>query len=917
MPEPARIRRLFGSLWSGKRRRFESQVTDEVRDELGFYLEMRTHELVEGGMAPDEARREALKAFGSIEAVDSECRRLTGMQKRKTIRERLLDALVRDVFTGVRALRRQPPMTAAAVLILACGFAATSVVYGLVDALLLRSLPVEDAGQLVSLFNYTQEDGYYSSVAYPDYLDYRENVETLEDLLGYSDTEVTLAGGAERPITAAAQAVTGNYFRGLGIQPAIGRVFGHDGPATRGQVEPVVVIGHAMWRQRYGGDPQAIGQSITINGVSATIVGVAPRGFRGLETESIADLWIPIGLYEKLVPNFADYLYDSRGAHWLTVLGRLTPGASLDEARAEMAVLSAQQAEAYPDTNGEWGIQVFTAGTGVVWPERRGGVVLLSSTLMVGVALLLLIACANVANLLLVRATGRRAEFGVRLALGASRGRLVRQLLTESLLLAMASGGLGLLFAAWIRAGLSTAIVPANLSHLLEAGTDARTVGFTAIVALLTGTAFGLAPALRASNPDVMATLKGEGGSARAPGRRATLRNGLVVAQIALSLPLLVSAALIAQSLWNQVTVDLGVATDSLLLVSIDPGAGGYSKEEGERIYADLMVRVASMPGVTSASYARVVPLGVMRMATDVAVEGREPTDPDNAGNVEVNIVSPGYPATSGATLLRGRDFSKQDSASNAPNIIINEALAELYWPTEDPLGEIIEVSWFGGPMQARIIGVLADHDYGRVRGNQLQLGGDRPRAYMPLAHNYQTSMTLLVRTAIDAKTLANPVVEATRALAPAIPDVEVVSFREHVARLLPQQRLVASLLAIASLIGLVLAAVGIYAVMAYSVTQRTREMGIRRALGAQRGDVMRLVLGEGMKLTLVGVILGGLGALASARLLTSMLYGVGATDPTSYLAVAGVLIAVALLAGYVPGRVAANSDPLPALRRE
>lgn len=915
-----RIRRSPLTVWRaarGDRSRFESEIAKEVRDELGFYLEMRTRELVESGVPPDEARRRAEEAFGSIETIDAECRRLTGRQRRRTTREQVFDSLVRDVIAGARALRRQPLMTIAAILILACGFGVTSVVHGLVDALLLRSLPVEDPGRLVAAFNYAQEAGFYSSVPYPDYLDYRSNTETLDDLVGYSDNEVTLAGGDERPIVTVAHVVTGNYFAALGIQPAVGRFFGHQGPAVQGELEPVVVIGHAMWQQRFGADPDIVGRTITVNGVSVTIVGVAPRGFRGLQTEAIADLWMPISLYADLIPEFAEYLYNSRGSHWLAVVGRLAPGASLEEARAEMTVLSAQQAEAYPDTNEDYRIEVFRAGSGVVWPQRRGNLVLLSSTLTFGVALLLLIACANVANLLLVRATGRRAEFGVRLALGASRGRLIRQLLTESLMLAAASGAVGILLAVWIRAGLATTIVPANLYHLLEAGIDARTVGFTATLALLTGTAFGLAPALRASNPDVMSTLKGGEGKQSGGSRKATLRNSLVVAQIGLSLPLLVGAALVGQSLWNQVNVDVGVATDNLLLVTVDPGSGGYNETEGMVIYDALLDRVASMPGVTAASYAKVVPLGRSRQATDVAIPGYEPPDPENRPNVELNFVSTGYPATAGVTMLRGRDFSAQDAAPGAPGVIVNEAMAETYWPGEDPLGKSVELSWFGGPISASVIGVLSDHDYGRIRDGDLQLRGELPRIYLSLSHVYQTSMTLLVRTDRNASALTAPVVEAMRALAPAMPDVEVISFRGHVARLLPQTRMVAVLLIVASFIGLLLAAVGIYAVMAYSVTQRTHEMGIRRALGAQRSDVLRLVLGEGLKLTFAGIVLGGLGALAATRLLTSMLYGIGSTDPASYLGVAAVLVGVALLAGYLPGRAAANSDPLPALRRE
>ncbi len=528
---------------------------------------------------------------------------------------------------------------------------------------------------------------------------------------------------------------------------------------------------------------------------------------------------------------------------------------------------------------------------------------------------MLLIACANVTNLLLVRAAGRQAEFGMRLALGAGRVRLIRQLLAESFLLALASGLAGVVLALWARMVLATHVVPAELNHLLDRGIDGRNVAVTVGVVLMAGLAFGLAPALRASRPDLMASLKAGGGSLGSEARRLSLGNGLVVAQIALSLPLLVSAVLIGQSLWNRVTVDLGVQTGELLLVEVDPGSGGYNDEQAEAIYDGLFQRVTAMPGVLSAAYTKVVPLGTMRMATDVVIPGRDPADGGSA-NVEVNVVSPGYAAATGIQLVRGRDFVSRDTSASEPVVLVNEAMADRTWPGADPVGKLVEVHWFGGPRTASVVGVLADHAYARVRGSELSVSGTRPRIYLPLKQEHQTSMTLLVRTGIDAETLTGPVIEAARTLAPASPDIEVVSFRAHVAGLFPQHRLVVALLAVSGAIGLVLAAVGVYAVTAYSASRRTREMGIRLALGARRGDVLRLVVGEGLLLALAGITIGAMISVASSRLLASMLYGVEGTEPTSYLAVATLLLVVALSAGYLPGRRAADSDPLAALRR-
>ena len=339
---------------AARRRNLRDAAAREVRDELDFHLEMRAREIVAKGVPIETARERAMQAFGNRDSVDAECRRLTTLHRRRARREGLVDGLSRDLLSGARALRSQPLLTVAAVVILACGFAATNVVYGLVDALLLQPLPVAEPQRLVSLFNYSRESGLYSSVSHPDYLDYRANASTITDLVGYTDTEVTLGGGDAVPVVRTAHVVTANYFRDLGVNVDVGRPFGSDQPDEHGRFEPVLVIGHALWRQRFAGDPGIVGTSITLNGLRATVVGVAPAGFRGLEKETIADLWIPIGLFAQLTPGFAEYMYTSRGAHWLTLVGRLAEGASLDDARAEMSVLSEQQAEAYADVNGEY-----------------------------------------------------------------------------------------------------------------------------------------------------------------------------------------------------------------------------------------------------------------------------------------------------------------------------------------------------------------------------------------------------------------------------------------------------------------------------------------------------------------------------------------------------------------------------------
>ena len=895
------------------RERLEDRVADEVRDELGFHIEMRARELIAEGVPPGEARRRALRAFGRRQPIDQECRRLTASFVRRSRLLETLDSSWRDVRIAVRTLAHQPLFVTTAVLILALGIGSASVVYSLVDVLLLRSLPVAGADRLVALFNHTETGGYYSSVSYPDFLDYRERVTSLEDFIGYTVEEVTLSGGEVRPAVIEAHVVTQDYFGALGVAPVIGHGFDNLDVDSRG-ADPVVVIGHGLWQQRFAGDPGVLGTRIALDGEQATVIGVAPPDFRGLTSDSIATLWMPVSLHVRLNPGFASYLYSGRGAHWMQVVGHRAPGVTTAQVASEIATLSRQQAAAYPDSNGEYALRVFDAGSGVVWPDRRRDLVFLSLLLAVGVGLLLLIACANVANLMLSRASARSVELGVRRALGAGRSRLVRQLLTESAVLGLAGAAAGFLLAAWFRLAVILTIVPAPVAHLLGDGLDASSAAFALLVSIPTTTLFGLAPAWRATTPDLIAPLKGSGSPRR---RRASLGNALVVAQIALSIPLLVSAALVVQSLRNQLFVDLGVRTDNLLLATIDPGSGGYSQADGEALYRRVIERVEALPGVAAASYAKVMPLGATRMATDARPLGGESGDADETVNVEVNVVGPGYAAAAGTVLLRGRDFAASDDAAGPPLVIVNEAMARRFWGSRDALGELIQMSWFDGPIEARVIGVLSDHGYGRIRDGRLQLQEMRPRVYMAMGQAYQPSMTLLVRASSDPTTASALIAAELRGLAGDLPAADVATFRQHVAGLLPEQRLASSLLAIASLIGLVVAAVGIYGVIAYSVARRRREMGIRRALGARSSDVLRLVIGEGLALAVFGAAAGLAAALAMTRLLSNLLYGIETTDPSSYAAVVAVVLAVAALAAWLPGRSAATSELLPALRRE
>ena len=807
-------------------------------------------------------------------------------------------------------LLKSPGFTVVAVLSLALGIGVNTSIFSLINAVMLRPLPVDDPSRLVSIYHRSaQGAGSFSSTAYPVYEYYRDHNEVFSGLMAFCRVPINLRIGEETE-RIPAEIVTGNYFSVLGVKPILGRAFLPDEDRTLG-AHPVVVLSYGLWQRRFGGDPGLVGRTITLNGYSFTVIGIVPRNFRGtvLDWSIPPEIWAPMMMYREAVPAFVgiDPLH-RWGMDWLLVTGRLKPGVALAQARAAMTTLATQLAQAHPersqgrDKDRGWTAVLLPAHQARFWPAYRDSIVNYLGVLMGVVGLVLLIACFNVANLMLARASKRQREIAVRLALGAGRGRLVRQLLTESMLVSLLGGAASLLVAAWTSEFLSSFYRPFKIQMALDTSLDARVLGFAFLISLLTGILFGLAPVRQASRLDLVPALKSET-SALLPGlRRFSLRSGLVVAQVALCLVLLIGAGLFLRTLRNAQAEDVTFAAGNVLLFNVDPATRGYTESRGQQFYQQLLERVRALPGVRSAGLASIIPLGGLRGGTDVTIDKQ-------TLQVNLNWVSPGYFQTIGIPLLRGRDFTERDNPSAPRVAVVNEQMARRFWPGQDAIGKQFQLT--RPPVSVEIAGVVKD---GKMRSFRDEL---RPGFYLPLDQHYCPQMTLEVRTAGDPAGMLGAVRREVQALDKDLPLGEFQTLKTHLSSALSQERMTAALLSALGLLALVLAAIGLYGVMAFSVAQRTREIGIRVALGAQSSQVLRVVLRQGMFLTLIGLGIGLAAAAVLTRFAASLLYGVSPTDPLTFAGISLLLLVVALAASYIPARRAARVDPMVALRYE
>jgi len=814
------------------------------------------------------------------------------------------DEMFQDLRFGVRMLLKHKAVTAVAVLSLSLGIGANTAIFSLVDRLLARPLPVEQPERLVT-FNKGAAPNLFDKFTYPDYADYRDQNGVFDGLVCFAETALNLSerGRTER---VHGLLVSGNYFSALRVAPALGRGFLLEEERAP-DAHPVAVLSYGLWVRRFGADPAVVGRQITLNGQGHTVVGVAPAEFSGTIRGAAPDLYAPIK------PE------DNRHKYWLLLMGRLKPGVSREQARAAMNALGPQIARLYPRPDGSPRIEPpFLLEDG-----SQGHTYLLLKLsfplkLLMGiVALVLLIACANVANLLLQRAAARRKEIAIRMAIGAGRGRLVRQLLTESLLLAALGGGLGLWLAGPVGKLLASFTPPIGRGYStpisLEGGLDARALVFTFCLSLLAGIIFGLAPALGASRTGLVAALK-DGAGDGAGLRRFNPRKLLVVAQVALSFLVLIGAGLCVRSLQRLQAIDAGFDPARTIVMSLDLGLSGYDQARGQIFYQQLVERVTSLPGVESASLAHLTPLSDDLLTRRTAIEGYEAQPGENM-SFHYNVVGPRYFETLRTPLISGRDFTPQDRAGAPQVVIVNETLARRYFPNGDALGKrLIFGSYRGSPVPLQhleIVGVVKDSKYSELTEQT------RRMMFLPLAQSYRAEMRLHARTAQDPTAMVAAIRREAQKLDAGLPVYNIKTLEEQKDRSLYTARLAAMLLSVFGGLALLLASIGLYGVMAYAVGQRRREIGVRLALGAQQRDIFRLVIKEGMALVAVGVALGLAGAIAGTRLLTTFLYGVQPTDAATFIGVGLLLVAVALLANYLPARRAARTDPTRALRAE
>jgi predicted permease len=829
-----------------------------------------------------------------------------------------MQALWRDIRHALRGLRKSPGFTVVVLLTLALGIGANTAIFSLTDQVLLRSLPVRDPSRLIQLdgpgaFQGRTVNG--QTFSYPMYTDFRDRNKVFSGLLARFPLTMTVVwhGDAER---VEGDLVSGNYFEVLGVRPAIGRVFNAADDRVPGG-HPVALLGYGYWQRRFAGDLAVLNQTITVNGHPMTIVGVTAPGFSGLQVGTSSDVMVPLMMKPQMTPTWNDL--DNRRSRWLTVIGRLAPGVSVDEASAQMNVIYRQINEqeikeiktpspAFAQRFVSKRLELLPGGRGLSRLRREFSMPLAVLMAMVGVVLL--IACANVANLMLARTASRRKEIVVRLALGAGHGRIVRQQLVESVLLALAGGALGLVFAWWVGSLLLAALPGDQAALTLSATPDARVLLFTLALALVTALLFGVAPAWQAARAPVTATLKEEGGSVAGGGRQARVRRLLVVGQVAMSMLLLAGAGLFARSLYNLMSIDPGFQVDSVLTFSIDPSLSGYSTDRSRSFFHQLQQELAGVPGVRSASMSEVGVLSGNNWSMTVRVEGYQPKEDENM-NPSVDGIGPQYFATLGIPLVAGREFSDKDSAGGPRVAIINETMAKYYYGDKSPIGRHIGFGRDKGT-DIEIVGVVRD-----VRSQGLR--DDPPRfIYIPYAQDSDfTQLTFFVRAAGDPSAAAVAVRQAVRRLDANLPIADMKTMEAQVGESLFVERMVATLSVAFGALATLLAAVGLYGVMAYAVARRTREIGIRMALGAERRRVLWMILREVTVMAGVGVLAGLAASAYLTRQVEAQLFGLSPSDPATLGAAMLFLLAVALLAGFGPARRATAIDPNVALRTE
>lgn len=833
-----------------------------------------------------------------------------------TRKKHFMDALIRDIRYAFRTLGRTPGFTFVVILMLALGIGSNTAIFSLLDQLLYRPLPVHDAGALVQIdgpgaFRGRSFGG--ASFSYPMYRDFRDRNEVFTGVLARFGTASTLVadGQSER---VQSEIVTGNFFEVLGVQPAAGRLFSGADEQTPG-AHPVVVLSHGYWQRRFGADPAAVGKAVSVNGHPMTIVGVSPRGFHGIVAADSFDIAVPVSMKAVMTPTWDDL--DNRRSRWLTVFARLKPDVSIDEAYAQLNVVYKQANQAEIDAmegGSEAFRQRFLAKNLEITPGGRGvaqdgelGTSMLTMMAMVG--FVLLIACANIANLILARSAARRRETAVRLALGANRGTLVRQQLVESLVLSVAGGLAGLGVAVLCGQGVM-AMLPANDGvNSISIVPDGRVLLFALGLSVLTAVLFGLGPALSAGRSAVVTALKDEGGAVMSGKGQMRVRKSLVVAQVALSMLLVAAGGLFARSLMNLRTFDPGFASDGLVEFAVEPSLNGYPQPRIQELLARIQDEALRLPGVRSASMATVALMAGNQWSWTVGVDGYQPKEGEDM-NPEINTVGPRFFETLGAQMILGREFTAADRAGAAPVAIVNETFQRYFYGNESAVGRRITM---GGERASReIVGVVRDMKTVGVKGDTNRL------VYLPLAQQEQVDgASFYVRTAGGAATPGAAIRDMVRAVDPTLPIFDLQTMEARMSDSLFADRLLATLSTAFALLATLLAAVGLYGVMSYAVARRRKEIGVRMALGADAATVQRMVLGEISVMAVIGIVIGLAAAIGLGQLVRTALFELSPLDPVALAGAAVLLSVVIFFAGWMPARKASRIEPLRALRTE
>jgi len=812
----------------------------------------------------------------------------------------MMKTLLQDIRFSVRMMLKNPSFTLVAVITLALGIGANTAIFSIFQAVLLKPLPVKEPERLVALTN--------DSISFPAYKDFRDRTQTLSSLVAYREREMSLfQGDKAEKITGCL--VTGNYFDTLGVKADLGRTFLPDETKDSGG-ELVTVISYGLWQKNFGGSRDVLGKSIQLNGRPFTIVGVTPRDFRGVDLSQTPDLYVPITTWTQLATGFFTKLdMNELGWSWLPFFGRLKDGVTIEQAQAELNLLAEQRKQTTPaDSESNFILQPITAyATGF---DSRKDLVRFMGLLMAVVSIALIIACANIANLLLARANTRHKEIGIRLAIGATRWRIVRQLLTESILLSLIGGVAGLLIAQWMIELLSSYLLPGGVElGKLGLRLKPEILGFSFLLSFITGLIFGLIPALRASKPDLISSLKDQLGNIAST--RLILRHGLVVVQVALCLLLLIGTGLFVRSLRNAFNVNLGFNPEQVAMASVNLGLQRYDEFQAEQFYKNLGERMSKLPGVEAVSWVADQPLGSGISNDSVEIPGHETKPGEKPINVGVNIVAPDFFRTLQIPLVGGRDFDERDRKGTENVVIINEEMARAYWPNQEPVGKRFKVR----DVEVTIVGVAKDAKFISLRQDP------KPYLLLPLSQWMGeaglSTLTLMVRTKGSPDEMLGVIERKSAELDKSVSVFNIKNLGDNLNRRLTIQRFASALLSLFTILALILASIGVYGVVAYSVSQRAHEIGIRMALGAERSSILKMFLFRGSLPILIGIAVGIVAAFMLTRIIASLLFNVSPTDTITFSIAALSLLIVALFACYLPARRAAKVDPMTALRYE